>query len=213
MAGNKRREQARECSKRKMAKLSDEERKALYTHKSRDDYGKNADLIRERKLLKYRNDEEYRLRTSLQSKEKYQQNKSKSKALSIKPKVHTVDGKTDIDTQIDSKVDGKNDIDTQIDSKVDGKTDIDTKGDANGEVKADTDNGKIKISYGNLLNYKVDSMKCFEGITTDFHKYRVNFKHPNRPRYEIRDIHLNNDGVRYEYSDWKDYTNILLFTT
>ena len=47
-------------------------------------------------------------------------------------------------------------------------------------------------------------MKCFDGITSDFHKYRVNFKHPNGPRLEISDIHLNNDGVRYEYCDWKD---------
>ena len=74
LACNKRKEQARECWKRKIAKLSNEERKALYEHKSRDYYNKNADSIRERKLLRCTNDEEYRLRTSLQSKEKYKQN-------------------------------------------------------------------------------------------------------------------------------------------
>ena len=65
-----------------MAKLSDEERKTFYKRKSRDYYSKNADLVKERHLSKYKTDEEYRLKLSLQSKDKYQRKKLERKALS-----------------------------------------------------------------------------------------------------------------------------------
>ena len=45
-AYSKRMDYARECYKRKMAKLSDEERKAMYKRKSRDYYNKHADLVK-----------------------------------------------------------------------------------------------------------------------------------------------------------------------
>jgi hypothetical protein len=62
LACNRRKEHAKEYWKQKMAKLSNEERKALYKRTSSEYYSKNSDLIRERKLLRYRNDEDYKLK-------------------------------------------------------------------------------------------------------------------------------------------------------
>ena len=192
-ASSKRRECARECYKRKNAKLSDEERKTMYKRKSRDYYSKNADMVKERNLLKYKNDEEYRLRLSLQSKDKYQQKKIESRALSCP--LGKVDATTDNDTQTDNTVDVKADTDTNGDSKVDVKADTDAK----------PKNNKIQVSFESLLDFKPPGCtNVFEGITKDIHKYRVDFKHPDGPRLEINVIYLNNDGVRYEYCDWKD---------
>ena len=219
-AYSKRRECARECYKRKMAKLSDEERKALYKCKSRDYYSKHADLVKERNLSKYKNDEEYRLRLSLQSKDKYQQKKIKRMALSVKSiddvvddvKTDTdttgdnnVDVKANNDTHSDNKVDVKTESDTHSDNKVDVKTETNTHGDNKVETKPKTNNNKIQVSYESLLNFEPpECTKLFRGITKDLHKYRIDSKHPKGPRLEINDIYLNNDGVRYEYCDWKD---------
>ena len=89
------------------------------------------------------------------------------------------------------------------------KADTYANGDNTVGVKADTDDNtntnKIKVSFESLLDFKPPGCTdVFEGITQDIHKYRVDSKHPDGPRLEINDIYLNNDGVRYEYCDWKD---------
>ena len=78
---------------------------------------------------------------------------------------------------------------------------------SNADIKTETKtNNKIQVSYESLLlNFEPpECTKLFRGITKDLHKYRINFKHPDGPKLEINDIDLNNDGVRYEYCDWKD---------
>ena len=197
-----------------MAKLSDAERKAFYKRKSSAYYSKHAYLVKERSLSKYKNDEEYRLNLSLQRKYQYQRKKLERKALSAEVDVITdtdtqtvnkVDVITDTDTQTDDKVDVITDTDTQTDNKVDVKTESDTQTD-NKESKPKPNNNKIYISHESLLSM-VDPPECtklFRGITKDLHKYQIDLKHPDGPRLEINDIYLNNDGVRYEYCDWKD---------
>ena len=180
---SKRRECARECHKRKMAKLSDEERKALYKQKSRNYYNKNAELVKERNMLKYNNDEEYRLKLSLQNKDKYQRKKLESKALSAKV-----------------------DVKTNTDNNNNVKTNTDNNNNNNVETEHKPNKTKIYVSHDSLLSMfePPECTKLFRGITKDFHKYQINYKHPDGPRLEINDIYLNNDGVRYEYCDWKD---------
>ena len=51
----------------------------IYKKKAHDYYAKNADVVKERNLSKYRNDEVYRLRCSAQRKERYQREKLEKK--------------------------------------------------------------------------------------------------------------------------------------